>query len=822
MAKAVRKRLRSAAPDLARRLDTLVAEWTTGLSNKLARGVDPQLRPKQVNDPVWGTIELHAWEVALLDTGLLQRMRGVRQLGLAQLVFPGACHDRLEHILGVVGAVEETLSALSRQIERRNRDQPGTQVPTITAEDRYCLRLAALFHDLGHGPFSHATEPVMEPMAVLRPPEATSGGPSWRDELDILRHELLTIYQFNSEPAVSEIMAVMIMLSEPITKILSDRAFGLPGTIKIETLQNRMTAAITGAVDGPGADHLTAVISSQLDADKLDYLQRDAHHAGLEIGFDTDRLLSRLEVLQVREENIDGSVGELRERIAASDHQTLLMLGIAASGFGSFEQMLIGRTFLYDRLYHHHKVRAAEAMAQRLILVAERDRAGRFELEDLFVNLGDDTVLRLFAGQISHPDFVAPSEPTKALARGILSRELLHRAFALRGRFIGVAPDLDHEQQDDRRRNLWLKVVADLKTLRARYEVGARIHARALECVETLIEAGTDADELLAMKAALQACGPEQIIVDLSSLKADAIRILARYPNGSLRVPEFSFNPVKWSNAYELQKRTSFVFCPREVVPIVALASKLEFFGRYGIVLSHEADGFIKADRAINDAWIDALHAAGVVDEKAHQYLTHKRISLLSLQEVDLGLPKAWLNIDEDLGIRLVRDLNAILTAGIAADQLDKLTKVLDALWRLIEAWFASKVTATIASEAELQVWAKDFLSAAGIAVTEAPKASGGITDLIAEDAVTIENKYSGKTATPGDEKASAGAQGRRYAISLNHQIVIVLHAYQVAGPLPDKLDCVSVQPIGEDRRRAEIRIDLPYGAPVPSREKAL
>src|SRR5262249_5010109 len=158
----------------------------------------------------------------------------------------------------------------------------------------------------------------------------------------------------------------MVVMSAAFTSVLaSDRLFTERGR-PADEVQEVIVAAIIGAVEGPGASHLSALISSQIDADKLDYLARDAYHAGLEIGFDTNRLLARLEVLHVRPDNVDASAMELRARAAQSAGNAFYQIGIAASGFGSFEQMLIGRTFLYDRLYHHHKVRAAEAMAQRL------------------------------------------------------------------------------------------------------------------------------------------------------------------------------------------------------------------------------------------------------------------------------------------------------------------------------------------------------------------------------------------------------------------------------------------------------------------------
>jgi hypothetical protein len=95
VAEDLRKRLLEVAPRLAAEAESLVEGWLSDLLEKLRTGEVPEFRPKQVNDPIWGTIELLPWEVALLDTPLLQRMRGVRQLGLAQLVFPGASHGRL-------------------------------------------------------------------------------------------------------------------------------------------------------------------------------------------------------------------------------------------------------------------------------------------------------------------------------------------------------------------------------------------------------------------------------------------------------------------------------------------------------------------------------------------------------------------------------------------------------------------------------------------------------------------------------------------------------------------------------------------------------
>ena len=161
-----RSRIRQIAPELSEKIDGLCETWLKSAEDRISA---VELRPKQINDVVWGTVELLPWEVAILDSQMMQRMRGVRQLGLAHLVFLGAVHDRLEHTIGVVVATEQMVGALNRQIDRWNNGKSATETPLdgIGDNDRFRLRLAAIFHDLGHGPFSHAIEPVLEVVSPL-------------------------------------------------------------------------------------------------------------------------------------------------------------------------------------------------------------------------------------------------------------------------------------------------------------------------------------------------------------------------------------------------------------------------------------------------------------------------------------------------------------------------------------------------------------------------------------------------------------------------------------------------------------------------------
>ena len=819
----IRTALRDAAPALAQQIDSLCAGWLGPLRANLDE-TPQRYRPKQLNDPIWGTIELHPREVALLDSSLLQRMRGVRQLGLAQLVFPGASHDRLEHIVGVVGAVDRMADALERQVARRNdefkREQSGEVIPGVDEEERATLRLAAMFHDLGHGPFSHALEPVLELTSPLGP--STQDGGGWRLELRGASTLLTSRYSLNSRPATSEVVAVMIVVSEAVTELLRSGSFRLGGLDATE-VQERIIACIIGGVAGPGVTHLSTVISGQVDADRLDFLQRDAHHSGLEIGFDTERLLSKLEILQIRDSNLESADPSMRQRIAEAKNAVVHQVGIAASGYGSFEQMLIGRTFLYDRLYHHHKVRAAEAMAQRMLLVAERDRGRRFELAEIFLSVGDDTFLRIVAGEVAHPALEISSPSASALARGILDRDLLHRAFAFRGRFIASPPGMGADTADANRDAQWKEVVKRLDGLQPRYELGAEIHALALDITRALVAADVGRAEIEQMKQALLETGPEQIIVDLPGRKAGAIRILARYPDGSLKLPEFSFNPQKWADAYDLQKRTGYVFCAKPVLPLIALASRIAFLRRFGVVMAKDADAYIKAGQSIEPAWLEALVAAELIDADTAQLLTSERHSLMRVRADDLAVPDTWLAEDPDFASRMASQLNKHLKGGLMAAGRDALTKTLDSIWRFVDSWYAGpRTTSDLENEAALQRPLAEHLRAT-LQVDEGTEVAGGELDLLVERHVLIENKFHGRPANPKSVGKGAGAQGRRYGLALSSQLVVVAAARRMtaAGTVPAKTKAVTVRQISEENdNRVEIRIDLPFGARLPSQEK--
>ena len=190
-----------------------------------------------VRDPLWYNIRLEPEALAVVDTPAVQRLRYVRQLGHAFLVYPGATHTRFEHMLGAYHLARRALAQLE---ETGHRVDPG---------DAQHIKLAALLHDVGHYPFSHALE-----------------------EAGLPHHEALAEHHLGAGE-----------LAVALNRIGVDprRLFAL--------------------IRGERSDPLAGLVSGSLDVDKLDYLSRDAWMCGVPYGvIDVDRLLMSLTVVAGR------------------------------------------------------------------------------------------------------------------------------------------------------------------------------------------------------------------------------------------------------------------------------------------------------------------------------------------------------------------------------------------------------------------------------------------------------------------------------------------------------------------------------------------
>jgi len=260
----------------------------------------------EIRDPVHVFIRLDTDERKVLDSRPFQRLRQIHQLAMTYLVYPGATHRRFEHSLGVM----ELASRVFDVITIKENTRYGNVEEIIPHESkraywRSLLRMAALCHDLGHLPFSHAAEKELLP-----------------DRWD---HERITAEIIKSKE-MEKIWGEMRprLSSEDIIKI----AIGPQKAAKLELKLNEWETILS-----------EIITSDTFGVDRIDYLLRDSLHTGVAYGkFDHYRLIDTMRILPKSE---DG------------ENSKEPMLGLTSGGIQSAEALLWARYFMYSQVYLH-------------------------------------------------------------------------------------------------------------------------------------------------------------------------------------------------------------------------------------------------------------------------------------------------------------------------------------------------------------------------------------------------------------------------------------------------------------------------------------
>ena len=262
---------------------------------------------KRISDPVHGTVELTRVEVDLINTPAFQRLRNVKQLGLAHYVFPGADYSRFAHSVGVCHVTGKILDALKRVA-------PGQLKPKEI--EKY--RLAALLHDLGHYPYSHATEEA------------------------ILNHYSASLLRSRT-PARHHTSSILprSFKHDRVSKEILLKDSTIKGVLRDHSIKPEELSSIFLRESPPRFANL---VSSDLDADRIDYLLRTAHHTGLPYGsVDIDYILSHICL-------------DRKKRIC-----------ISAKALRAADHFLLCRYFDYQQVTYHKSVVGFELVLKDVI-----------------------------------------------------------------------------------------------------------------------------------------------------------------------------------------------------------------------------------------------------------------------------------------------------------------------------------------------------------------------------------------------------------------------------------------------------------------------
>lgn len=339
------------------------------------------LKPQRIRDPVHNLIEFGVdqveyglWQV--IQTREFQRLRRIRQLGFSELVFPGATHTRFAHSIGVFHTARQLLRMIETVLGRQGHQYKKMSEPVILA--------AALLHDVGHGMFSHAFEAIGKEM-------------SW----PMARHE-----------NVSQDIIRDSELSNTLDKFI----------------QNGFSQNVADVIAREVPQDLYgSIVSSQFDADRLDYMQRDRLMSGVQSsGVDPVWLLANLEIAEVETGADDSPTGKVET----------LVLGPKA--IQTAESYVLALFHLYPNLYLHKSTRGVEvlfqALLRRLIQLQTKGvapQSGLPENHPLVRFFGDPTN-RDFALQLDDTVFwgalpmlcAAPDPETMRLAIAVRDRRL--------------------------------------------------------------------------------------------------------------------------------------------------------------------------------------------------------------------------------------------------------------------------------------------------------------------------------------------------------------------------------------------------------------
>ncbi len=276
---------------------------------------------KVFKDPVHRYVHVRdrvVWD--LIGTREFQRLRRIRQLGTTYLTFHGAEHSRLNHSLGVY------------EIVRRIIDDGFEGRPDWNPADRLLCLCAALLHDLGHGPFSHSFEKVFH-----------------------LDHEDFTQAIILGD---TEVNAVLKNVRRDFPKDVAE--------VIAKTYKNKL---------------VVSMISSQIDADRMDYLQRDAYFTGVSYGhFDMERILR---VMRPREDQVV----------------------IKSSGMHAVEDYIMSRYQMYWQVYFHPVTRSAEVILTKIL-----HRAKQLHQEKYTFKFNPVHFYSLFEEEISVEDYIKLDE----------------------------------------------------------------------------------------------------------------------------------------------------------------------------------------------------------------------------------------------------------------------------------------------------------------------------------------------------------------------------------------------------------------------------
>ena len=284
---------------------------------------------KTFHDPLHGSIVVDDVFLKIVDRHEMQRLRSVKQLGLGNLVFPGANHTRFEHSIGVYHLSGRMASSLG-----------------ISKEESDAVRAAGMLHDVCHMPFSHTVSEIAEIKFGLDHMQAAR---------KLINGEIKTYGDrdedvLGSEPPISEILENSGISSREVCDLIEypESQMANPDVFSQDVGQSYFRSG----------DYLHQIIHGPVDSDQMDYLVRDAHYTGVTHGaIDIERIISMMHVFN--------------ERIV-----------LDKGGVPAAEGLMVSRSLMYTSVYYHETVSIAGSMLNKAVEASDLDLSDMYLMTD--------------------------------------------------------------------------------------------------------------------------------------------------------------------------------------------------------------------------------------------------------------------------------------------------------------------------------------------------------------------------------------------------------------------------------------------------------
>lgn len=279
---------------------------------------------KRIVDPIYGSIPISEDELSLVDTLIFQRLRNIHQSGTAYLTYPASNHSRFQHSIGVMHVASKVLDVFWERYEHKLMDKypEDFHFPHL----KQTIRLAALLHDIGHGPFSHASE-------LLTGRELRSTSPHEKILIDLLKEDENNLMTLIEQKRIGEQLPRGYKKMIPI--------FFTEDPLKYSGIQDVNTFYYQ--------HFYKSLISGDIDADNLDYLLRDSYVTSSPVAWaDIETLINS--IAYVKDEN------KLKEFFFKEKERLKMELIFDRSGVSALETFVVARRKLFKYLNFHQVV----------------------------------------------------------------------------------------------------------------------------------------------------------------------------------------------------------------------------------------------------------------------------------------------------------------------------------------------------------------------------------------------------------------------------------------------------------------------------------